>query len=188
MFRVGIWHSQITIALQPSDSILEIFSLSRSTFPLIFIRQKSGLVFGHLNFLHSCPCQKQPWTNMAVLYFGRTMSGLPGKSLTCRRYRKPALCRAVRTNNSGLVSLHRILDIIRERVALSTTSAKSSNPPRDLGRFENEWRHALGNRLDHWNTDRVPELAVGLGVRNWDLEGITTGFFKSHQACTFPRS
>jgi hypothetical protein len=52
-----------------------------------------------------------------IRYFGRTMSGRPGRSRICRRNRKPSLCSAFLTSISGSVSFDRIRDIIAERAA-----------------------------------------------------------------------
>ncbi len=86
------------------------------------LNQKSLLLSGHLKYRHSCLCQKQPCMKMAIFREGNTKSGRPGSPAPPSLYRNPLACNALRTNNSGLVSLPRMPDIIRLRVALSTTS------------------------------------------------------------------
>ena len=69
-----------------------------------FACQYSCLDVGLAAALHrSCWCQKQPCTKITVRYLGKTMSGLPGRSLRCSLKRNPAPCRSRRTVSSGLV-------------------------------------------------------------------------------------
>lgn len=70
----------------------------------------------------SCWCQKQPCTKMTVLYFGSTISGLPGRSLRLMRNLKPSLWRIDRIIFSGLVSLLLIRDITWLRFSGEKTS------------------------------------------------------------------
>lgn len=58
---------------------------------------------GHRPALHRCACQKQPCTKMATLCFGKTMSGVPGRSMVCSLNRKPSACSARRKTISGVV-------------------------------------------------------------------------------------
>ncbi len=53
-----------------------------------------------------CECQKQPCTKIAARRRGNTMSGLPGKSVRCKRKRYPIACSALRTARSGLEGGH----------------------------------------------------------------------------------
>lgn len=117
-------HCQITITRHPIFSNKEKVILSRSTFPYIFLLQNSRLVSGIVAYLQSeCPCQKHPLMNMTVLYFGRTMSGLPGKSFRCNRKRKPFANKKRRTKTSGLVFLLLMCDIHFWRCSFDSTSA-----------------------------------------------------------------
>ncbi|EKD96620.1 MAG: hypothetical protein ACD_23C01375G0001 [uncultured bacterium] len=50
------------------------------------------------------------------------MSGVPGRSLRCRRYRYPYPCKRRRRRTSGEVSLLRIAAIISLRFSLETMS------------------------------------------------------------------
>ena len=68
------------------------------------------LVFGSLRFMQRWRCQKHPLTCTTVEYFGSTMSGQPGRLLTCSRNLKPIACSARRTAISGRVTGH-----VRER-------------------------------------------------------------------------
>ena len=90
----------------------EVAARSRCTFFFIFCSQNSLFWTGSLPRGHECPCQKQPCTNTAVRYFGKTMSGEPGRSLRCSRKRKPSLCNRDLTMSSARVFLFRTRDII----------------------------------------------------------------------------
>lgn len=120
--RPLIAHSHTTATLHPCSRSARRFSSSLSRFRSIFSRHHSRRVPGHLKRLQSCPCQKQPFTCTTARYLGRTISGFPGSSLTCRRNRNPDRWSNLRISISGRVCLPRIPDIIRLRVALSTTS------------------------------------------------------------------
>src|SRR5205085_11974828 len=79
-------HSQRLIIFQPS--LFKAFATFLSLLMLEFIlfSHQSVLVLGTTKYLQpSCPCQKQPCTKITVLYFGKTISGFPGKSFTCSR-------------------------------------------------------------------------------------------------------
>ena len=76
---------------------------SLSWLRIILSRQKSALVAGRC-FWHSCPCQKQPLTNITVRHLRITMSGRPGNDFTYSRYRNPCRHNHRRTTISGLVS------------------------------------------------------------------------------------
>ncbi len=66
-------------------------TMAQQEFSILYL-QKSVPDLGSLKCLQcSWPCQKQPFTNIAVLNFDRTISGRPGKSLRCNRNLKPAL-------------------------------------------------------------------------------------------------
>lgn len=116
-------HSQIMITVQPAARNASRFLASRDTFASNFVCQFCSLDRGVVVYLHpGWRCQKQPWTKMAVRYLGSARSGRPGNFSSCSVYLNPRRCKKRRTANSGFVSLDRIPDIIRERVALSTTS------------------------------------------------------------------
>jgi hypothetical protein len=72
--------------------------------PSIFLRQKSAQVAGSWYIGQTCPCQKQPCTNITACLPGNTRSGLPGRSLRCNWKRKPRACRPRRSRISGFVS------------------------------------------------------------------------------------
>ena len=118
------WHCQISITFHPNSARREYVILSRSTFPEILDSQNSRFVSGIVAYLQpGWPCQKQPLIKMAVLYFGRTMSGFPVKSLRCSRNRKLFANKKRRTKTSGLVSLLRMCDIHLRRCSFDNTSA-----------------------------------------------------------------
>lgn len=111
-------HSQMTMTLHPDFSSSALFRLSLSTFRSNFSCQNSILDLGVDAFLQSgCLCQKQPCTNMIVLYFGKTKSGLPGRLARWRRKRMPMACANLRTTISGLVSLPCTRAIRAERLS-----------------------------------------------------------------------
>ena len=67
-----------------------VVSLSRSMFRVILASQNGVLLLGSLKYLHpSWPCQKQPSTNMTVLYFFNTISGDPGSFSVVQAIPKP---------------------------------------------------------------------------------------------------
>ena len=163
-------HSQITKHCQPIASSSRLARPSLRLLPKIFPRHHSALLFGHLNLSHSWPCQKQPWTNIAVLYFRKTISGLPGSFPSCSLKRNPDACSAFLTRISGFVFLPRMAPIILLRVALSTVSA---NSPRHVPLFDDGFEtgpHVPCNGFNDWNRDRIAKLAVGLGIRNGNAE------------------
>lgn len=83
-------HAHNVITCQPLARSISSFRRSRSRLRSIFACQNAVFVFGSTNSLHpSCPCQKQPLTNIAVLYLRITISGLPGTLLTFSRYLYP---------------------------------------------------------------------------------------------------
>lgn len=107
------WHSQIIITFHPNSFSIRSECLSLVLFVSILESHHSGLVFGKTKYLHAvCPCQKQPFINMTVLYLRSTRSGLPGKLFSCSLYRYPRANRNFLTNISGLVSLLRIRDML----------------------------------------------------------------------------
>ena len=98
-------------------------SLSRSLLRPIFFCQKSTFVFGILKNLQlSCPCQKQPLTNIHVRYFRSTKSGWPGNRLCDNRYLKPREKRYFLTIISGFVSLDLMAAMTACRCCLSNVS------------------------------------------------------------------
>jgi len=87
--RVGSrdWHSQATVLDQPARCKSSRLRVSRMRFSAIFGAENSNRVLGNWPDRHPWPCQKQPWTKIAFLRRGKTMSGLPGKSPRWRRNR-----------------------------------------------------------------------------------------------------
>ena len=70
-----------------------------------------------------CWCQKQPWTKMIFRLDGKTRSGRPGRSLRCKRKRKPNRCASERTAISSLVlalRMRRMFSLRRRREIVST--------------------------------------------------------------------
>ncbi len=127
-------HSQTTSTRQPSSFCAARSRISRARFADIFCSQNALFEPGFLKYRQPCPCQKHPCTTTRAWYLGKTMSGLPGISLACSRYRKPCACSHLRTNISGFVFFPLIPDIIRLRVALSTTSTIAATLPGKSGR------------------------------------------------------
>lgn len=76
-------HSQMVIIFQPSFFNAFKALVSLAMLPFILLSHQSVLVLGTTKYLQSlCPCQKQPLTKITVLYFGKTISGLPGRLLS----------------------------------------------------------------------------------------------------------
>ena len=97
------------------DIVPELPFCQRVGYSILFC-QNSVLVLGIANNLHpSCPCQKHPLTNIAVLYLRITMSGLPGTFFTFNLYLYPCAQSHSRTSISGFVALLRICDMQRWR-------------------------------------------------------------------------
>ena len=116
-------HSQIMNAFHPDFSRLKIFSWSRSTVRCRLDDQNSIFVFGWTEpYLQECECQKHPWINTTIWYFGKTMSGFPGRSFLCSRYRYPCVWNALRVAISGFVSVDLIRAILRLRCSGVCTS------------------------------------------------------------------
>jgi hypothetical protein len=106
------WHSRTTRTRHPNSVNCPLWLRSRRLFTSSFSFQKSILDLGSLAILHpSCPCQKHPCMKITACLEGKTMSGVPGRFLTCRRYRKPIPWTRRRSFISGAVSLPRILDM-----------------------------------------------------------------------------
>lgn len=116
-------HSHTKSTRHPSVRRASTERWSRSTFAASLTRQNSGRVAGiFANLQPWCWCQKQPWTKMATLLPGRTMSGVPGRSRRCSRKRNPSANSRRRTRTSGREFLPLMPAIIRLRTAEETTS------------------------------------------------------------------
>jgi hypothetical protein len=117
-------HSHTTSTRHAALVRLRIAATSRSLLAESLASQNSVRVAGSLNNGHPlCRCQKQPCTKMAACHFGKTISGLPGRPLACKRKRSPACHSARLTRSSGPVFLPRIFDIAAERCSTLITSA-----------------------------------------------------------------
>lgn len=66
---------------------------------------------------HPRPCQKSPSQNTATRTEGNTISGFPGRCDAVTRYRSPLLHKTRRRVSSGIVSLPRLEDMVREAEA-----------------------------------------------------------------------
>ncbi len=94
--------SQTVITRHPLRRSAAAFRRSLALLRAIFSRHHLLLCLGSV-WCHGQPCQKQPWTNTAVLRFGSTMSGRPGRSGAWVSTRNPRRLRASTSNTSGLV-------------------------------------------------------------------------------------
>lgn len=113
---IFVSHPQIVRHRHPAFRRAATFFLSLVTFNSNLRIQNSTLLFGIPAYRQPrCRCQKQPCTKTTVRYFGRTISGFPGNSLPCKRYRNPRACKYFRTVNSGVVFSPRIRDISQLR-------------------------------------------------------------------------
>lgn len=104
-------HAQITTQRIPAFFNRSSVVASRSRLPRIFFSQNSAFVLGSVPREQLCPCQKQPWTKIAVLNLGTWMSGFPGRRRSLSRYRTPFDHSILRTASSGAVADVRTLDI-----------------------------------------------------------------------------
>src|SRR6266404_2516834 len=127
-------HSQSTAVFHPSASRVVRFRVSRWRLLSSFDLQNSTLVCGlrRPRSQRAHPCQKHPCTRIANWYLGKTISGLPGKSLRCRRKRKPRACRAWRTANSGAVSFARTRAINELRLSAERRFMPSRTLPESV--------------------------------------------------------
>lgn len=125
MFFFFVSHSHTVSTFQPCSCKATMFSLSRSMFLSNFFLQYSSFVRGRICACLQVgqPCQKQPFTNITVLYFGNTISGLPGKLFGWSLNLYPNLCNIFLTLISGVVFVLCTFDIISLRVFLSKVSA-----------------------------------------------------------------
>jgi len=119
----SVSHSQIVTTCQPWRRSAAAALRSRQTFAMNFFAQNDLFDLGlYANLQPGWRCQKQPWTNMAVLYRGSTISGLPGRDFLCRRNLKPFLWRKVLTRRSGPVFAARMRDIFQLRCTFEIRS------------------------------------------------------------------
>ena len=125
VFFFFVSHSQTVRTFHPIFCSAAIFSLSRSLFLFNFFSQYCSFVRGRICACLQIgqPCQKQPFTKITVLYFGNTISGLPGRLCGCSRKRYPNLCRIFLTLISGVVFSLCTFAMISLRVFLSKVSA-----------------------------------------------------------------
>src|SRR6056297_1114063 len=180
-FRVA--HSRTTSTRHPASSSSLICLASRSMLRASFSFQNSVLDFGTRKFWHpSWACQKHPCMNIADLYFGRTMSGEPGKFFAWRRYLNPKACRPWRTTISGFVFREPIRDIISDLFIVSFSAKQFS--PRSYGDGIGDPRtHRLGNCSRYRRGNRVPELTIRLRIRDSNFpRSVRSGPIESHQA------
>src|SRR5208283_3588501 len=83
--RSQVSHSHTYSTVHPFSRRSFMLRASLATFALNFASQKARFACGVYAYLHPlCLCQKQPFTKIAVPYFGMTISGLPGRSRRCR--------------------------------------------------------------------------------------------------------
>ena len=115
-------HPQITITFQPASCQAVSLRRSRLTFFDHFSIQKAIFVFGMVDALQPCLCQKHPRTSMIVFALGITMSGRPRKRLSHTLNRHPSANSRLRTRISGRVSLPRIMLMQRCRCSVVIVS------------------------------------------------------------------
>ena len=86
-----------------------MFRRSRRRFPANLGIQNCSFDFGsRASAQPGCRCQKQPCTKMTFLSFGKTRSGFPGRSETCRCGLYPNERAIFLTSSSGFVFLLRM--------------------------------------------------------------------------------
>ena len=143
VFGLRTAHSQTVRTRQPSQASSATCLRSRARLPRNFSSQKDRRVRGITANRHpECWCQKQPCTNMTAEYFGRTISGRPGRSRRCRRYLSPALCSPVRRSRSGDVLAWRIFAMCRLRSSAERRSITQKTQRRQAHR-KRSWQPEL---------------------------------------------
>lgn len=115
-------HSHTISTRHPSANRRFTFLSSRALLAENFSAQNSRRDDGVVEYLHPCECQKQPCTKTTDLKRENTRSGDPGSFRSCKRYRRPSRCNALRRRISGPVSRCRTDAMIRERTDLLTVS------------------------------------------------------------------
>ena len=138
-----IAHSQIINTRQPADFNISVALRSRCALARSFAFQKSWRVSGSLDSEQRCACQKQPWMNTTVRYFGKTRSGLPGSERSCNRYHNPRACTPRRISISGFVSLPRMRLMLSWRCAAVSTSAIHAPAPASATMVRRQVRSSL---------------------------------------------
>lgn len=126
-------HCQTVKTRHPAASSAARLAASLSRFAAIFGCQYSVRDLGRRPLVQPWPCQKQPCTNTATRYLGKTMSGVPGRSRRCSLNRIPAACAALRTASSGAVFFPPTFDMSRERASMLSLSAIDSPARRPSG-------------------------------------------------------
>ena len=150
-WRTGAFssHPQTTKTRQPRACRSAVLSISRCRFRSSFLVQKSQFDFDGRYDLHpSCMCQKQPLTKTTVLYFARTMSGVPGYRRSFLRKRRPLENRKRRTTVSICVSLPRTRDMTSLRFSFEKTSATTIVSTLRCGKFGSEHLAQPSKRTD----------------------------------------
>lgn len=110
-----VWHSHTVMGFHPAARIARITRSSRLRLSVSFFLQNSSRDRGGLPRLHVWPCQKHPFTKIAILNLRRTTSGEPGSAETCLWTRRPLACSTARTASSGAVFFERTAPMLRER-------------------------------------------------------------------------
>ena len=123
-------HSQTIATRHPSSSSFCRLFRSRTALPSSFVFQYCACDVGVVAKRQpGCLCQKQPCTKHTAWYFRKTKSGVPGRPLSCNRYRNRRRYIARRRSSSGPLFFARILDIVRDRVSRSIMSRTNSHLP-----------------------------------------------------------
>ncbi len=130
------WPSHTPIPCKPANPAFSASACSARPAPCslrTWLARTLLRVAGIRPFWQWCPCQKHPLTKTTAPYFGRTMSGRPGRSFLWSRKRNPRECRNRLTQSSGFVSLPRMRDMRSLRSAGVRVSAMAWQSMADRG-------------------------------------------------------
>ena len=146
-------HSHTVHTRQPSRRSAAARRRSRRLLARSLSDQKATLLVGNRPARQECACQKQPCTNSATRYFGKTRSGLPGRPLTLTRKRRPSRCRPLRKASSGAVSRWPMRLI--KRLRASRLNLSTITPRIGPGRFgeATRWTDSFGLRTSSGHFD-----------------------------------
>ena len=114
--------SQKRNIFQPEASSCLLTSVSRSMLRSILLCQNSRFVLWSLRLTSQLrPCQNSPSQKTAILCPMTTKSGLPGRLLTFRRQRTPALRSSLPSRISGVVPFDLLAAMFRCRCSSVNT-------------------------------------------------------------------
>lgn len=123
-------------------------------------------------FLQSCPCQKQPSTKTAILFEGKTKSGLPNKRNRLRHLVTKLLLKILISLSSVDLLPDDLTDfMIRERSSSEKVSIVST--------FAHVFHQNCGNELSELYRNGIADNLFHLGFGAVQIEQFRKGLNKS---------